>query len=89
MTTYKIDYRWNGLITHVKGVVDADQLAEIQANPKHVIVSLEEYTPVIRYRTCEGCERCKTDEYVPHYNCIYQGRAMGHSLAHCTADACY
>ena len=46
-------------------------------------------TITIRYRTCEGCERCKVDAYVPHYNCLYQGRAMGHSPAHCTADACY
>jgi hypothetical protein len=46
-------------------------------------------TPVIRYRTAEGCERCKTDAYVPHYNCLYHGNAMGHSAAHCTADACY
>lgn len=43
----------------------------------------------IRYTTCEGCERCTTDAYVPHYNCIYSGNAMGHSAAHCTADSCY
>lgn len=35
------------------------------------------------------CERCLTDAYVPHYNCMYAGKAMGHSLAHCTANACY
>lgn len=46
-------------------------------------------TPVIRYRTCEGCERCKVDPYVPHYNCLYGGNATGHSAAHCTADSCY
>ena len=46
-------------------------------------------TITIRYRTCEGCERCTTDPYVPHYNCMYQGRAVGHSAAHCTASACY
>jgi hypothetical protein len=46
-------------------------------------------TVKILYRTCEGCVRCTTDAYVPHYNCIYQGRAIGHSPSHCTADACY
>ena len=43
----------------------------------------------ILYKTCEGCERCKVDAYVPHYNCLYQGRAIGHSMAHCTASGCY
>ena len=46
-------------------------------------------TITIRYRTCEGCERCTWDAYVPHYNCIYGGRSVGHKDAHCTADACY
>ena len=46
-------------------------------------------TVKILYKTCEGCERCTTDAYVPHYNCIYGGRAIGHSASHCTADACY
>jgi hypothetical protein len=35
------------------------------------------------------CERCKTDAYVPHFNCMYAGKAIGHSVAHCTANACY
>jgi len=43
----------------------------------------------IMYRTAEDCERCKTDAYVPHYNCLYNGRAIGHNASHCTADACY
>lgn len=84
MTTYKIDYKWNGGITHVKGVLTEDMLAEVRSNPKHVIVSLEEYTPVIRYQTAEGCSRCTIDEYVPHYNC-----RCGSGRAHCTADYCY
>jgi hypothetical protein len=46
-------------------------------------------TVKILYRTAEGCERCKTDAYVPHYSCIYGGKAVGHSVAHCTASACY
>lgn len=46
-------------------------------------------TVEVNYRTCEGCPRCKTDKYVPHYNCMYHGKAVGHSEAHCTANACY
>ena len=38
----------------------------------------------ILYKTCEGCERCTTDAYVPHYNCI-----CGKRKPHCTADSCY
>jgi hypothetical protein len=37
----------------------------------------------------ENCARCDTDAYVPHYNCLYNGNAVGHSAAHCTANACY
>ena len=40
--------------------------------------------PKVRYQTEEGCERCKTDAYVPHYNCRCSGKR-----AHCTADYCY
>lgn len=46
-------------------------------------------TVKVNYRTCEGCVRCTTDPYVPHYNCLYGGNATGHSAAHCTANACY
>jgi len=35
------------------------------------------------------CERCKTDGYIPHFNCMYDGKAIGHSESHCTANACY
>lgn len=40
--------------------------------------------------TCsvEGCNY-PYPEAVPHNNCLYNGRAIGHSMAHCTADACY
>jgi hypothetical protein len=40
-------------------------------------------------RAVKGCERCQTDAYVPHFTCMYAGKAMGHSVAHCTANACY
>ena len=40
--------------------------------------------------TCkQDCERCKTDDFIPHYNCMYQGQKNGHSEGHCTANACY
>lgn len=87
-TTYKIKYRWNGGCM-VSGVVDAERLAEVQANPRNEMVECAEYTPTINYRTAPDCERCTTDEYVPHYNCIYGGKAAGHSASHCTADSCY
>jgi len=36
----------------------------------------------------EGCTY-PYPEYVPHFNCLYNGNAIGHSKCHCTADACY
>ena len=46
-------------------------------------------TPLVRYQTAEGCERCTWDVYVPHFRCVYYGERVGHSKAHCTADGCY
>ena len=43
----------------------------------------------IHQRAVVGCERCLTDVYVPHYTCLYDGKAAGHQAAHCTANACY
>lgn len=43
----------------------------------------------IYYQTAEGCARCTTDPYVPHYSCRYAGNAVGHSTDHCTASGCY
>lgn len=37
----------------------------------------------------ENCKRCETDKHVPHDNCIYGGKAIGHNESHCTADSCY
>lgn len=48
-----------------------------------------EGTVTVNYKTDPTCPRCKTDKYVPHYNCMYHGNAVGHSKAHCTANACY
>ena len=44
---------------------------------------------VLRQKASATCERCLTDAYVPHYNCLYAGKAIGHSEGHCTANACY
>ncbi len=68
---------------------NAKDIAAMAVDPRYTIESMSVYTPTIRYRTAEGCERCTYDEYVPHYNCLYHGKAMGHSEAHCTAHACY
>lgn len=35
-----------------------------------------------------NCEQCP-NPYVPHFNCLYGGNEIGHSKAHCTANACY
>jgi hypothetical protein len=88
MNTYKINYRYNGGCT-VTGVVDEAYVSRIKSEPRHIIVSLVPYTPVIKYQTVEGCSRCLTDEYVRHYQCHYNGTPAGHSEAHCTADGCY
>jgi hypothetical protein len=37
----------------------------------------------------EGCNRCLDKHDVGHFNCMYDGKAMGHSDSHCTASACY
>ena len=42
---------------------------------------------------CEICERADENGKMPfigHFNCLYQGKAIGHtSSGHCTADSCY
>ena len=86
--TYKVSGLF-GKYTPVKGVVNETTLAEMRKDVRYHIESVEEYTPTIRYRTAEGCQRCTTDEYVPHYNCLYGGKAVGHSASHCTANGCY
>ena len=89
MTTFAVKGMY-GSLTPVNTTMSESQLEEWLTYPAFVLESATPVAdPVIRYRTCEGCERCKTDAYVPHYNCIYQGRAMGHNAAHCTADSCY
>lgn len=34
------------------------------------------------------CPSCIVFSAVPHFNCSYGGRKMGHSYAHCSADIC-
>lgn len=85
--TFRISYRWNGSLD-VDGVITADDAADVINNPRHQVHALEPHTPRITYRTQPGCPECRTNEYVPHFNCQVPGRA-GHSPAHCTANACY
>lgn len=37
---------------------------------------------------CERCLRLDSSD-VQHYNCMYNGHMIGHSAAHCTANACF
>lgn len=37
----------------------------------------------------EDCKRCQDKYDVAHFNCMYQGKTIGHSESHCTANACY
>ena len=87
-TTYKVKGMF-GQHTRIDMVMSEDTLNEYRSFKMFRLDSLEPYSPKIIYKTCEGCSRCEVDEYVPHYNCIYKGNAVGHSAAHCTADACY
>ena len=88
-TQYKVTGLY-GKFTPIKGMImDSVRLEEYLASPAFTLESVEEYTPVIRYQTEEGCERCTHDEYVPHFRCVYYGERVGHSKAHCTASGCY
>jgi hypothetical protein len=78
-----------GKATPIKVSVNESDLESMKNSPLYTIVSITEHVPHIRYATVAGCERCTYDEYVPHFNCMYKGNAMGHSASHCTADACY
>jgi hypothetical protein len=37
----------------------------------------------------DNCKQCEGNTNVPHDNCLYKGKAIGHSASHCTADSCY
>lgn len=87
-TTYKVK-GFYGKHTVIDTVMTEDTLAEWRKDSAMRIDSVTPYKANILYRTSDDCVRCKTDAHVPHYNCIYNGKAIGHSEAHCTADACY
>lgn len=87
-TTYKVNGTF-GKATPFAYIMDEEALATLRSDRLYTIASVEPYTTHINYRTAEGCERCTTDEYVPHYNCLYGGKAVGHSASHCTANGCY
>jgi len=89
MTTAFLVKGFYGKHTPVNSTMSAKVLSEWKRDPSFRVDSIEEVEVNIPYRTSEGCERCKVDAYVPHYNCLYNGRAIGHSMSHCTADSCY
>ena len=84
MMTYSVVGTY-GKSTPVRCTMDEATLAEWMTYPAFVLESAVECdAPVIRYQTAEGCQRCTTDAYVPHYNCH-----CGANRAHCTSDYCY
>ncbi len=86
-TTYKVTGFYGN--TAINMVMTEVALAEWRKDAMVRIDNVIPHMVSISYRTADGCERCTTDAYVPHYNCIYGGKRMGHSASHCTADACY
>ena len=67
---------------------------EIIEHPSGTVRKITDVTPGrplsgFVQKAVADCERCLTDAYVPHYNCMYAGKAIGHSEGHCTANACY
>lgn len=58
-----------------------------EGNARRIIT--DEVGLSIQQRAVWGCDRCTTDAYIPHFNCMYAGKAIGHSEGHCTANACY
>lgn len=82
-TTYKVTGIY-GKFTPCNFVLDSEGLERWKNEKGFTIHSIEEYSANIRYTTSDGCDRCKTDEYVPHYNC-----KCGANRAHCTSDYCY
>jgi hypothetical protein len=44
---------------------------------------------VIGCGTCEYAYANNQPPFIPHSNCLYGGKAIGHNSGHCTADACY
>ena len=50
----------------------------------------QQVTYVIGCATCEIAYANSKPPFIPHNNCLYGGKAVGHrSDGHCTADACY
>lgn len=87
-TTYKVK-GFYGKHTPIDMVMTEVSLSEWRKDPMMRIDSVVPSEVAITYRTAQGCERCTTDAYVSHYNCVHGGRARGHSASHCTADSCY
>ena len=87
-TTYKVK-GFYGKHTPIDMIMTEVALSEWRKDSAMRIDSVTPCEVSVTYRTADGCVRCTTDAYVPHYNCIYGGNRMGHSPSHCTADACY
>ena len=82
-TTYKVKGLY-GKFTPCEFILDSEGLERWTNTKGFTLESVEEITVSINYPTAEGCKRCTTDAYVPHYNC-----RCGANRSHCTSDYCY
>jgi len=82
-TTYKVKGLY-GKFTPCEFILDSEGLERWTNTKGFALESVEEITVSINYPTAEGCKRCTTDAYVPHYNC-----KCGANKPHCTSDYCY
>ena len=47
------------------------------------------WAKVVNCPECEAKDELGTMPYIPHFNCLYNGKAIGHCAGHCTAESCY
>jgi hypothetical protein len=64
---------------------------EFTPTAAEIAEAIRNYVPPTPNRV-DGCIECapgSKGDYIPHFNCMYNGNRIGHSVGHCTADACY
>lgn len=84
MTEYQVHYTYGGR-REVRTYATKEQAIAFKND-----FAKDIFNVVIRIVDSE-CVRCQSGDSsdVPHFNCMYQGKAIGHSKAHCTANACW
>jgi hypothetical protein len=94
----KKNYRWVtiGAVTDKKAAFE--WVAREQQKGLHVRFKEEQYTVVIPRNELTiqdiadieaQCSTCQSNGTPTHFNCTYDGRKIGHSAGHCTADVCF